>query len=146
MAAPLTAAPRTASTTYEGMLERIRYDGAYPTREHAERVVTTVLTAFGPLLPGTGRARLAARLPAEGAAHLMSGATSAEPPTGWDFVKDLADRTGHSRATTRWDVGTVLLAIRRIVGEPLTTDVLTALPAGWSLLFGRAEPARPQAA
>ncbi len=133
-------------TTYDHLLERVRYDGAYPTRERAGRAVETVLEAFGRQLTGTERAQLAARLPAEAACSLNAGVPVAEPLTGWGFVKDLAQRTGATPATTRWDVGAVLFAVGRLAGEPLVTAILRRLPEGYALLFRRAELDRPRAA
>ena len=146
MALPVPTWPSTSETTYDELLERVRYDGAYPTREKAERVVATVLKALGPRLPEAERSRLAARLPTEAADHLQAGDPAPEPLTGWGFVKDLAEHTGAARATTRWDVGTVLLAVRPLAGESLITETLSRLPAGWALLFGRAELAPARAA
>ncbi|AQU67159.1 DUF2267 domain-containing protein [Streptomyces niveus] len=124
--------------TFEGMLETVRYEGAYPTRERAEESVTGVLTALGGQLVGSERSSLAARLPAE-AARLLGDAAPAEPLNGQEFVKELAARTGGTTATTRWDSSTVLTLVGRLVGSDVLGRVLTQLPPGYALLFGRAE-------
>lgn len=124
--------------TFERMLETVRYDGAYPTRERAEESVTGVLTALGAQLAGGERASLAARLPAE-AARLLSAAAPAEPLSGQEFVKELAARTGGTTATTRWDSSTVLTLVGRLAGSDVLSRVLTQLPPGYALLFGRGE-------
>nr|WP_229695366.1 DUF2267 domain-containing protein [Streptomyces lacrimifluminis] len=125
--------------TFDQMLERVRYEGAYPTRAHAEDAVRAVLAALGRQLTGAERAELAGRMPYEAAVALASGIPSAEPLTGWGFVKDLAGRTGGTAATTRWDTGTVFRVVGRLAGEELLGRVLAQLPAGYALLFGRAE-------
>lgn len=124
--------------TFERMLEMVRYEGAYPTRERAEESVTGVLTALGGQLAVGERSSLAARLPAE-AARLLGAAAPAEPLNGQEFVKELAARTGGTTATTRWDSSTVLTLVGRLAGNDVLSRVLTQLPPGYALLFGRAE-------
>lgn len=124
--------------TFDRMLEKVRYEGAYPTRERAEESVTHVLTALGRQLAGGERASLAARLPAE-AARLLGAGAPAEPLTGQEFVRELAARTGGTPATTRWDTSTVLTLVGHLAGSDVLGQVLTQLPPGYPLLFGRAE-------
>ncbi|MEV6319443.1 DUF2267 domain-containing protein [Streptomyces sp. NPDC051776] len=125
--------------TYDQLLERVRYDGAYSTRERAETAVTAVLAALGRQLVGDERVDLAARLPVEAALQFTGQVPATETLTGWGFVKDLADRTGATPATTRWDVGTVLTIVAELAGHELLARILTQLPSGYALLFGRAE-------
>ncbi|MEU1085482.1 DUF2267 domain-containing protein [Streptomyces sp. NPDC005892] len=127
--------------TYDLMLEKIRYDGAYPTRERAEEAVRLVLGGLGGQLTGSERQSLAARLPEEAADVLLAGRPESAL-TGRDFVTSLALRTGASTATTRWDTGSVLTTVAQLAGPDLLAQVLRALPQGYALLFGRAELAR----
>ncbi|MFF0114511.1 DUF2267 domain-containing protein [Streptomyces prasinus] len=131
----------SVSTTFEQMLERVRYEGAYPTRARAEEAVRAVLASLGRQLTGDERVEFAARLPYE-AAVILTSETPAEPLTGWAFVEDLSGRTGGTTATTRWDTGTVLRVVARLAGEKLLDRVLAQLPTGYALLFGRAELTR----
>ncbi|GAA2490615.1 hypothetical protein GCM10010276_32310 [Streptomyces longisporus] len=124
---------------YEQMLEKVRYDGAYPTREKAEQAVRLVLAGLGRQLTGDERVDLAARLPLEAARILTAQIPDTQPLTGWAFVKDLAARTGASLATTRWDTGSVFSAVAAYAGSELVTRILRQLPSGYALLFGRAE-------
>ncbi|MFF5503232.1 DUF2267 domain-containing protein [Streptomyces roseolus] len=126
-------------TPYEQMLEKVRYEGAYPTREKADEAVRLVLAGLGRQLTGDERVDLAGRLPLEAARVLTMQIPATEPLTGWAFVKDLAARTGASLATTRWDTGSVLSAVAAYAGHDLTTRILQQLPTGYALLFGRAE-------
>ncbi|MDX3498236.1 DUF2267 domain-containing protein [Streptomyces turgidiscabies] len=125
--------------TFEQMLERVRYEGAYPTCAQAEESVRAVLGALGRQLAGDERAELAARMPYEAAVALTSVIPATEPLTGWGFVRDLASRTGRTAATTRWDTGTVFRVVGLLAGEELLSRVLAQLPSGYALLFGRAE-------
>ena len=121
------------------MLEKVRYDGAYPTREKAEEAVRLVLAGLGRQLTDDERVELAGRLPVEAARILTAQIPDTRPLTGWAFVKDLAARTGASLATTRWDTGSVFSAVAAYAGSDLVTRILRQLPSGYALLFGRAE-------
>ena len=125
--------------TFEQMLEKVRYEGAYPTRERAEKAVRLVLSGLGRRLTGDERVELAARLPGEAASILTAQIPEPQPLTGWGFVKDLADRAGATPATTRWDTGSVLTTVAALAGPDLITRILRQLPTGYALLFGRAE-------
>ncbi|MFK8909405.1 DUF2267 domain-containing protein [Streptomyces sp. YS-3] len=125
--------------TYEQMLEKVRYEGAYPTRERAEQAVRLVVSGLGRQLTGEERVELAARLPHEAARILTEQIPDVQPLTGWALVKDLAGRTGATLATTRWDTGSVLSTVADLAGPELLTRILNQLPAGYALLFGRAE-------
>ncbi|MGW8726121.1 DUF2267 domain-containing protein [Streptomyces sp. NPDC055808] len=125
--------------TFHEMTERIRYEGAYATREQAEDVTRAVLSALGRQLTGDERVDLAARLPVETALDLTAQIPDAQPLTGWGFVKDLATRAGATPATTRWDTGTVLSVVGHLAGPDLLDRILAQLPSGYALLFGRAE-------
>ncbi|MFD3824835.1 DUF2267 domain-containing protein [Streptomyces sp. NPDC058625] len=129
----------TVSTAYEQMLERVRYEGAYPTRARAEQAVRAVLASLGRQLTGDERVALAAGLPHEAAVVLTSQTPAPQPFTGWRFVEDLSSRTGGTTATTRWDTGTVLRVVAQLTDEKLLDRILTQLPTGYALLFGRAE-------
>ncbi|MEU7061343.1 DUF2267 domain-containing protein [Streptomyces sp. NPDC046197] len=124
---------------YEQMLEKVRYEGAYPTRERAEEAVRLVLAGLGRQLTGDERVELAARLPLDAACIFTAQIPDTQPLTGWAFVKDLAARTGASLATTRWDTGSVLCVVAALAGPDLLTRILRQLPSGYALLFGRAE-------
>ncbi|MGW7296444.1 MULTISPECIES: DUF2267 domain-containing protein [unclassified Streptomyces] len=130
---------QTYSPAYEQMLEKVRYDGAYPTRERAEEAVRLVLAGLGRQLTGDERVELAARLPHEAARILTAQIPDTKPLGGWAFVKDLATRTGASLATTRWDTGSVFAAVSAHAGPDLVTRILRQLPSGYALLFGRPE-------
>jgi len=130
---------RTPAMTFDAMVEHVRYEGAYPTRERAEQAVRDVLAGLGRQLIGEERVALAARLPVEAALELTAQLPRTEPLTGFDFVSDLATRTGGTPATARWDAGTVFAILSRLTGDDLINRVLAQLPTGYALLFGRAE-------
>jgi uncharacterized protein (DUF2267 family) len=129
----------TPAMSYNQMLEKVRYEGAYPTRERAEQSIRHVLAALGRQLTGDERVELAARLPLEAAQVFTAQIPATEQLTGWGFVKDLATHTGGTPATARWDAGAVLAAVAQLAGPALLTRVITQLPPGYALLFGQAE-------
>ncbi|GGX81075.1 DUF2267 domain-containing protein [Streptomyces fructofermentans] len=135
---PAPPAP-TASATFDQLVEKVRYHGVYSTHQQAHDVVRRVLEALGRQLTGDERVELAARLPREAAVFLASQIPTGRPLTGWGFVKDLAERTGSTSATTRWDTGSVLGVVARLAGDDLTTRIIEQLPDGYALLFGRAQ-------
>jgi uncharacterized protein (DUF2267 family) len=134
--------PLRVGMTFHQMLEKIRYEGAYATRERAEDVTRTVLAALGRQLTGDERAELAACLPAEAAFALTGQVAESQPLTGWGFVKELASLAGGTPATARWDTGAVLHLVGDLAGPALLDRILTQLPPGYALLFGRAELVR----
>ncbi|MFB7183006.1 DUF2267 domain-containing protein [Streptomyces sp. NPDC056257] len=119
---PTSQEPSRAAMTYDQMLERVRYEGAYPTRERAADAVRAVLSALGRQLTGDERVDLARRLPVEAALALTAAVPDTEQPTGWGFVKDLAARTGPERLAR----------------------ILQQLPEGYALLFGQARLRLPR--
>jgi uncharacterized protein (DUF2267 family) len=139
----LKTAPAANSTepamSFVQMIEQVRYNGAYATRQRAEEVVSAVLAALGRRITGEERVELAARLPREAAGIFAAQIPETEAMTGWTFVRDLATRTGGTLATTRWDVGSVLGVVARLAGPDLLDRILAQLPSGYAILFGRAE-------
>ncbi|MGO4458683.1 DUF2267 domain-containing protein [Streptomyces sp. M-16] len=138
--------PVRPAMTFDQMLERVRYEGAYPTRERASEAVHDVLAALGRQVTGDERVDLAQCLPVEAALTLTAQIPDTEPLTGWGFVKDLAARTGGTPATARWDTGAVFAMVARLAGPDLLARILHRLPGGYALLFGQAELRQPQLA
>ncbi|WUD78323.1 DUF2267 domain-containing protein [Streptomyces sp. NBC_00510] len=100
-----------AAMTFPQMPERVRYDGAYPTRERAEEAVRAVLAALGRQVVGDERVALAGCLPVEAVRVFTAEIPDVEPLTGSGFIDDLASRTGGTLATARWDACTVLAVV-----------------------------------
>lgn len=136
---PRTPLQQPPAMTYEQMLEKVRYEGAYPSQERAEEAVHLVLAGLGRQLTGDERVELAGRLPFEAARTFTAQIPETTPRTGWAFVKDLATHADAPLATTRWDTGAVFAAVAALAGPELLTRILRRLPSGYALLFGRAE-------
>jgi uncharacterized protein (DUF2267 family) len=138
--------PSETVMTFDQMLEGVRYEGAYPTRERAAEAVHHVLAALGRQLTGDERVDLARRLPVEAAHILTAQIPDTHRLTGQDFAKDLAARTGATPATARWDTGAVFSVVTRLAGPELLARILDRLPGGYALLFGQPELPRPRPA
>ncbi|MBM9510295.1 DUF2267 domain-containing protein [Actinacidiphila acididurans] len=132
--------------TYDALLEKVRYEGAYPTRQRAQEVTLQVLAALGRQITGDERVALAARLPLQAAQEFTRQVPAAEQLTGWGFVKDLARLSGTTPAVARWNTGTVFSVLARLTGPDLLDQILDQLPEGYALLFGRADLRTRQAA
>lgn len=143
LAASAAPAAPAAALRYDQMLERVRYEGMYPTRERAEATVRTVLTVLGQQLTGQERLDLVTRLPVEAGRALAAEAACGEAVAARDLVSRIAARNGGTNATARWDTGTVLAQVARLVGDDVVDRLLARLPSGYALLFGRAELIQP---
>ncbi|MFF5283457.1 DUF2267 domain-containing protein [Streptomyces sp. NPDC013171] len=132
--------------TFEQMLDRVRHEGAHPTRERAEEAVHTVLASLGRQLVGDERVDLAQCLPVEAALTLTAQIPATERLTGWGFIRDMATRAETTPAIARWDTGAVLTVVALLAGPDLLARILQQLPAGYALLFGQAELRQPQPA
>ncbi|MDO0927543.1 DUF2267 domain-containing protein [Streptomyces sp. TG1A-8] len=125
---------------WEELTEAVREAGQYTTRAEAEWVTRIVLSALGGHVTGDERVALVQALPREAGRVIASQIPATQPLTAREFVESVAARIeGSTAATARWDVSSVLSVLADQVGEPLTTRVLTQLPSGYALLFGRAD-------
>ncbi|WP_416974925.1 DUF2267 domain-containing protein [Streptomyces sp. 4F14] len=120
------------------LVARVKRTGQYPTTAEAEKITRTTLTALAPHLPAPERTALARALPSEATALL---AASPQPPCkAAEFVSKVAARLGNTTPdTARWHVTSVLTTLSHYAGPTLTDRLITQLPQGYALLFGRAE-------
>ncbi|WDV53493.1 DUF2267 domain-containing protein [Streptomyces coeruleorubidus] len=122
------------------LIEAVRESGQYPTKSEAERVTRIVLSALGGHVIGDERVDLARALPEEAARVVASQIPATRRLTAAEFVDSVAARIeGATPATARWDVSSVLSVLPPLVGDDLVTRILAQLPAGYALLFGRAD-------
>jgi len=141
-ASDLPAQRRTRSDApdWTDLTERVKDAGQYPTRAEAERVTRIVLSALGGHVTADERVELARALPDEAARVIASQIPVTRPLTAAEFVESVAARIdGSTPATARWDVSSVLSVVADLIDTDLLTRILAQLPAGYALLFGRAE-------
>ncbi|MFJ9714968.1 DUF2267 domain-containing protein [Streptomyces sp. NPDC101213] len=131
---------RDGWSEWSELIAVVRESGHYPTTTEAEHVTRTVLTALGGQLTGEERVALARALPGKAAALIASQVPALRPRSAREFVDTIATRIeGATPATARWHAGSVLGALPPRIGDALTDRILTRLPPGYALLFGRAE-------
>ncbi|MFE0347984.1 DUF2267 domain-containing protein [Streptomyces griseoluteus] len=117
--------------------EAVREVGRYRSTAEAEAVTHTVLLALSAHLPATERAELTPLLPTEAT---VSAPLAPRPLTAREFVESVALHIENATpATARWHVTSVLTALAQQLGIAHTTRLLSQLPSGYALLFGRAE-------
>ncbi|MFG3265027.1 DUF2267 domain-containing protein [Streptomyces bobili] len=122
------------------LIAAVRESGQYPTTAEAERVTRIVLSALGGHVTSDERVALARALPREAARVIASQIPATRPQSAQEFVDTVASRIeGATHATARWDVSSVLGVLPNLIGDDLTDRILSQLPPGYALLFGRAE-------
>jgi uncharacterized protein (DUF2267 family) len=137
---PSRAPHTTDGNGWPQLIEAVRETGLYPTRTKAEQVTRTVLAALGTHVTGDERVELARALPGEAARLIAAQIPATHRLTAARFVDEVASRTpGATSATARWDVSSVLSTLPPLIGDDLVTRILAQLPAGYALLFGRAD-------
>ncbi|WP_316743186.1 DUF2267 domain-containing protein [Streptomyces sp. MK7] len=125
---------------WEELTEKVREAGQYATRPEAERVTRIVLSVLGGHVTGEERVDLAQALPREAAQVIASQIPATRPLTAPEFVEAAAARIeGSTPATARWDVSSVLSVLADTLDPNLLNRILTQLPPGYALLFGRAD-------
>ena len=90
-------------TRHRLLLQQVRTLGRYSDDEEAGRVLDTVLTLLGSQLTGEERCDLAAVLPEQDRAVLVSQVPLPEPVTAPAFVEAVARALHTSLACARWD-------------------------------------------
>ncbi|WP_324604050.1 DUF2267 domain-containing protein [Streptomyces sp. LaPpAH-108] len=133
-----TPHPRTTVPAPLPLTDAVRETGQYGTRTEAATVTRTVLTALAALIPLESREPLTTTLPPEAVTPLLTQPPTPHPVTARAFVDTIATRMNVPTATARWHVTSVLTALSQ-QSETATTRLLGCLPAGYALLFGRAE-------
>jgi len=122
------------------LVDAVQESGQYPTRTEAESVTRVVLSALGGHVTGDERVALARALPEQAARVVAAQIPATRPLTAAEFVESVAARIeGATTATARWDVSSVLSTLPRWAGDALVDRILSQLPQGYALLFGRAE-------
>ncbi|MFB7616889.1 DUF2267 domain-containing protein [Kitasatospora sp. NPDC056181] len=126
-------------TRYRHLLRQVRTLGRYPSDAEAERALHAVLAVLGSQLTGEERCDLAVVLPEQARAVLANQIPLPEPVAAPAFVEAVADILGTSLTAARWDTSSVLAAVTDLADDHLTDRILTRLPRGYALLFGRAD-------
>lgn len=123
---------------YDMFLSRVRERGEYADTREAEDVTRAVLGLLAQRLDPGEAGDLAAQLPAQAAATLTATPGPVETFGVHEFLDRVAAATHASEATARWDASAVLTTVAEAVSGGELNDVLTQLPSGYAVLFGKA--------
>jgi uncharacterized protein (DUF2267 family) len=123
---------------YDQFLASVRGRGEYADRQEAERVMRTVLGVLGQRLEAGEAKDLASQLPMQAAVPLVERQGPAEALGVREFLGRVAATTGATEETAQWDASAVLTTVADAVTGGELNDVLTQLPSGYAVLFGRA--------
>lgn len=124
--------------SWPAFLAQVKDRGEYQTDDEAERASRVVIGLLGEHLLGRVRTEQAARLPETFALILLNPFPAREPLSPERFVRATAAWIeGANETTAAWDVSAVLSVVADTAGAELTGQILTQLPEGYDLLFGR---------
>jgi uncharacterized protein (DUF2267 family) len=123
---------------YDEFLARVRERGEYTDTAEAERVTHLVLGILAQRLHPDEAEDLAAQLPGPLAATLISAGQGGAGRFGAEaFLARVATGAGATARTAEWDASAVLCTVTEAVSGGELNDVLTQLPSGYAVLFGR---------
>ncbi|MFD8545340.1 DUF2267 domain-containing protein [Streptomyces sp. NPDC059649] len=117
-------------------LAKVRERGEYGSREEAERVTGAVLQVLaGRITPGEA-ADLASQLPAPLDEALRTDGRT-ESYGRQEFLRRVAERAGARTRTAEWDACAVLSTVADAVSGGELNQVLSQLPSGYAVFFGK---------
>jgi uncharacterized protein (DUF2267 family) len=123
---------------YDEFVAKVRERGEYPDRHEAERVTRLVLGVLAQRIDRNEAEDLAAQLPLPAGAWLTEHPGPATPFGVQEFLGRVAAGSGATVRTAQWDASAVLCTVAEAVSGGELNDVLTQLPSGYAVLFGRA--------
>jgi uncharacterized protein (DUF2267 family) len=123
---------------YHEFVAKVRERGEYPDSEEAERVTQLVLGVLAQRLNRDEAEDLGAQLPLPAGAWLTQQPGPAAAFGVQEFLGRVATGAGATERTAQWDASAVLCTVAEAVSGGELNDVLTQLPSGYAVLFGRA--------
>jgi uncharacterized protein (DUF2267 family) len=122
---------------YDEFLAKVRERGEYADAQEAEQVTRAVLATLARRLDPGEAADLAAQLPRQLAGAVPTDHDRPETFGVQEFLRRVAAATGATERTAEWDAGAVLCTVAEAVSGGELNDVLTQLPSGFAVLFGK---------
>ncbi|PJE93892.1 DUF2267 domain-containing protein [Streptomyces carminius] len=125
---------------YDEFLARVRELGEYKSSQEAERITTSVLEVLASRITPDESEDLAAQLPGPLGDFLLESRPERPETYGMEeFLRRVADRTGARPRTAEWDASAVLATLAGSVSGGELNQVLSQLPSGYAVLFGKPE-------
>lgn len=122
---------------YDDFVAKVLERGEYADRQEAERVTQLVLGVLAERLNADEVDDLAAQLPPQVAVALAVGPQVPATFGVHEFLGRVAAGIGATEQTAEWDSSAVLCTVAEAVSGGELNDVLTQLPSGFAVLFGR---------
>ena len=118
-------------------LANVRERGSYDDQTEAEKVTRAVLGVLSTRLPGGEASDLAAQLPGTLQDALAGGDAPAASYGVDEFVSRVAAELDTTPEIARWDASAVLTTVAESVTGGQLNQVLSVLPSGYAVLFGK---------
>ncbi|MFJ8468912.1 DUF2267 domain-containing protein [Streptomyces swartbergensis] len=125
---------------YHEYLARVRELGEYGSQEEAAKVTEAVLSVLAHRISPGEVDDLASQLPGPLGQTLIAAKPQQAESFGIDeFYRRVAERIGARPRTAEWDASAVLTALADAVSGGALNQILSQLPSGYAVLFGRAD-------
>ncbi|GGW78230.1 DUF2267 domain-containing protein [Streptomyces caelestis] len=125
---------------YHEYLARVRELGEYDSQEEAAKVTEAVLSVLAQRISPGEVDDLASQLPGPLGQTLAAARPQQAESFGIDgFCRRVAERIGARPRTAEWDAGAVLTALADAVSGGELNQILSRLPSGYAVLFGKAD-------
>lgn len=131
---------RQVAVKYDEFLARVRERGEYSSQDEARQVTEAVLGVLASRISPGEANDLASQLPGPLQHALTDGEGKQAEKFGIkEFYQRVAQRTGARPRTALWDASAVLTTVADAVSGGELNQVLSQLPSGYAVLFGKAD-------
>ncbi|MEV0694740.1 DUF2267 domain-containing protein [Streptomyces sp. NPDC050388] len=122
---------------YDEFLARVRERGEYTDQDEAATITEAVLGVLAQRISPGEVDDLASQLP--GPLGQMLADTKQQPERFGieEFYRRVAERIGARPRTAEWDASAVLTAVADTVSGGELNQIISQLPSGYALLFGK---------
>ncbi|MYS88608.1 MULTISPECIES: DUF2267 domain-containing protein [Streptomyces] len=125
---------------YHEYLDRVSELGEYRSQDEAAEVTEAVLSVLAKRISPGEVDDLVSQLPGPlGQALADAKPQQAESFGIEEFYRRVAERIGARPRTAEWDASAVLTALAEAVSGGELNQILSRLPSGYALLFGKAD-------
>ncbi|MFJ5556588.1 DUF2267 domain-containing protein [Streptomyces sp. NPDC093250] len=125
---------------YDEFLARVRERGEYKDKNEAEGVTNAVLEVLAQRISPGEVEDLASQLPGPlGDVLLKARPAQAESFGIEEFYRRVAERTNARPRTAQWDASAVLTTVADAVTGGELNQIISQLPSGYAVLFGKAD-------
>lgn len=125
---------------YHEFLARVRELGEYDGQDEAANVTEAVLSVLAQRISPGEVDDLASQLPGPLGQKLADAKPEQAESFGIEeFYRRVAERTGARPRTAEWDAAAVLTTLAEAVSGGELNQIISQLPSGYAVLFGKAD-------